>query len=57
MGGAENAKDLLSSNYCFKDVVVGMSSSESESYQEYLKADWRAGRVIIRSSCDRTLLL
>jgi len=57
MGGAENAKDLLSSNYCFKDVVVGMSSSESKSYREYLKAGWKVGKVIIRSSCDRTSLL
>ena len=57
MGGAENAKDLLSSNYCFKDVVVGMSSSESKSYREYLKAGCKVGKVIIRSSCDRTSLL
>jgi hypothetical protein len=39
IGGAENAKDLLSSNYCFKDVVVGVSSSKLDSYKRYLRAN------------------
>jgi hypothetical protein len=48
MGGAENANDLLSSKSCFKDVVVGISSSEIRFHKHYLRGDWRVGIVIIQ---------
>lgn len=52
MGGAENANDLLSSNSCLREVVVGVSSSENVLKKQYPKANWRVGRVIIRSFCE-----
>ena len=43
-------KDLLSSNSCFNEVVVGCHRRNlSKSYRHYLKADWKEGKVIIRS--------
>lgn len=57
MGGAENAKDLLSSKSCLRDVVVGVSSSEINSIKRYLKAGWRADIVITRSFYESAWLL